>query len=157
MKKQPSKPTLTPHKKAEPKKPITITIEPPVLAWVDERADNRSEEINGSLTRYYRLLAETRPTLRERFSPAELSLILDACNGWLMDLQSPTYIWIEVADSVRLNGLDTKWEVTNPDDLVQRVRALSWLEAVTLADAITRWWHAVGEGDHTREPSRALD
>jgi hypothetical protein len=151
------KPTMTPRKKADPKKPISITIEPQVLAWVDERADVRSEQINGDLARYYRLLAEIRPTLRERFSPEEISLILDSCNGWMMDFSSPQFIWANVADSIRLNQLDQKWGVSKPDDLVQRLRGLSLLESIALADAITRWWHAVGEGDHTRDPARALD
>jgi len=157
MKKSTSKPTLTPRTKAGIREKISLTLEPEVLAWVDERADNRSEQINGDLTRYYRLLAEARPTLRERFSPAELSLILDACNGWMMDFQSPTYIWMEVADSIRLNGLEQKWKVAAPEDLVQRLRDLSWIESVALADAIARWWHAVGEGDHMRDATRALE
>jgi len=154
---KPPKPTLTPKTKPASRQPISITIEPEVLAWIEERADNRSEQINGDLTRYYRLLAEIRPTLREKFSPQELSLILDACNGWMMDFASPTYIWMEVADAIRLNGLDRKWEVATPDDLVRRIRALSWPESIALADAIARWWHAVGEGDHTREAARALE
>ena len=148
---------MTPRKKINTKKQITITIDPDVLRWIDERADNRSEQINGDLTRYYRLLAEMRPTLRERFSPPEISLILDACNGWMMDLSSPAHIWLEVADAIRLNQIDKKWEVTDGQALVQRIHDLSWLESVALADAITRWWHAVGEGDHTRDPARALD
>jgi hypothetical protein len=151
------RPTLTAKVKPARRQPITITIEPEVLAWIDERADNRSEQINGDLTRYYRLLAEIRPTLREKFSPQELSLILDACNGWMMDFSSPAYIWMEVADAIRLNQLDKKWEIAKPDDLVQRLRTLSWVERVALADAITRWWHAVGEGDHSREAARALE
>lgn len=157
MKKSDGKPIMSPRKKSEAKKPISITIEPDVLAMVEERADNRSEQINGDLTRYYRLLAEIRPTLRDKFSPQELSLILDACNGWMMDFSSPQFIWVDVADSIRLNQLDQKWAVTTPDDLIQSLRNLSWLESIALADAITRWWHAVGEGDHTRDPGRALD
>lgn len=128
-----------------------------MLAQLDERGDNRSEQISGDLSRYYRLLAEVRPALRERFSRAELALILDACNGWMMDVASPSYLWVEVADAIRLNGIDTKWEVADPGDLIQRVRALSGLESIALADAIARWWHAVGDGDHTRDPARALD
>jgi len=157
MRKKPTTATLTARKKPARRKPVSITIEPDVLAGIDERADNRSEQINGDLTRYYRLLAEIRPTLRERFSPAELLLILDACNGWMMDFAAPAYIWMEVANAIRLNGLDKKWEVAEPGDLVQRLRDLSVLESIALADAITRWWHAVGEGDHTRTAERVLE
>lgn len=157
MPKKPSPRLTTPRKNAEPRKPISITIEPSVLAWIDERADNRSEQVNGDLTRYYRILAEIRPALRERFSPAELSLILDACNGWMMDFAAPAYLWMEVADSIRLNGIDEKWEIADGADLVQRIHNLSPLESIALADAVARWWHAGGEGDHTRDPARALD
>lgn len=156
-KKQITTPTMTPKRPAAQKKPISITIEPDVLRWVDERADNRSEQINGDLSRYYRMLAEIRPALREKLSVAELSLILDACNGWMMDFLAPAYLWMEVADAIRLHQLDAKWEVEDGANLVQRIRAMSWAETVTLADAITRWWHAVGDGDHTREPARALE
>lgn len=156
MPKKQTPPTLTPRKKTELRKPISITIDPEVLAHIDERADNRSEQINGDLLRYYRLLAEVRPTLRERFSPAEISLILDACNGWMMDFSSPAHIWMEVADGIRLNQLDQKWGVEHGTDLVHRIHGLTWIESVALADAIARWWHAVGEGDHTRDPASAL-
>jgi hypothetical protein len=146
-----------PTKKANQRKSISITIEPQVLAWVDERADVRSEQINSDLARYYRLLAEIRPTLRERFSPEEISLILDSCKGWMSDFVSPQFIWTKVADSIRLNQLDQKWGVSKSDDLVERLRGLSFLESIALADAITCWWHAVGEGDHARDPAKALN
>ena len=157
MKKTASNPTLTPRKKTILRKTTSVTLDPAVLTQLDERGDNRSEQISGDLSRYYRLLAEARPALRERFSQAEISLILDACNGWMMDVASPSYIWMEVADAIRLNGLDQKWEVANTVELVLRLRQLSTLESIALADAITRWWQAVGEGDHTRDPARALD
>jgi len=150
-------PTLTPRAKSGVREKLSITIEPEVIALIDARADNRSEQINGDLMRYYRVLAEIRPTLRERFSPAEISLILDACNGWMMDFQSPSYIWMEVSDAIRLNQIDKKWEVAEPADLVQRLHALAPIETVALADAVTSWWHAVGEGDHQRDPARALE
>lgn len=157
MKKTTSKPTVTPRKKTVLRKPTSVTIDPAVLAQIDERGDNRSEQISGDLSRYYRLLAEVRIMLRERLSQAELALILDACNGWMMDIASPAYLWMEVADAIRLNGIDKKWEVEAGSDLVQRLRNLSILESIALADAIARWWHAVGEGDATRDPARALD
>ena len=157
MRKKLDSPTLTP-KKHSPRQPISITIEPDVLAWVDERADNRSEQINGDLTRYYRLLAETRRTLRERFSGPEISLILDACNGWwILSPEDCRSIWHNVEDAIRLDRIDAKWEVGQPADLVERLRQLSWLESIALCDAIERFWHAVGEGDHARETASALE
>lgn len=146
-----------PHKKTALRKPTSVTIDPAVLAQLDERGDNRSEQISGDLTRYYRLLAEVRPALRERITPAELSLILDACNGWAMEADAPRHLWMEISDSIRFNSLDAKWAVQDGAGLVQRLRDLTWLESLALCDAVERFWQAVGEGDHTRDPARALD
>lgn len=157
MKKTTTKPALTPHKKTALRKPTSITIDPAVWAQIDARGDNRSERITQDLSRYYRLLAEVRPAMRERITPAELSLILDACNGWAMEADAPRHLWMEIADSIRLNGADKKWEVADAAGLVQRLRDLTWLESLALCDAVERFWQAVGEGDHTRDPARALD
>ena len=158
MKKPTSKPALAPHRKAGLKKPISITLDPALIATLDLRGDNRSDRVAQDLTRYYRLLAETRPTLRERFQPAELALILDACNGWwITSPEDCRSVWHNVEDAIRLDALDTKWAVADGVGLVQRLRDLTWLESLALCDAIERFWHAVGEGDHRRDPARALD
>ena len=75
----------------------------------------------------------------------------------MMDVASPSYLWMEVADSIKLTGLDTKWKVADGADLVSRLQNLSLIESVTLADSISRWWHAVGEGDNTRDQYKLLD
>lgn len=75
----------------------------------------------------------------------------------MMDVASPSYLWMEVADSMKFTGLDTKWKVVDGADLVSRLQNLSLIESVTLADSISRWWPAVGEGDNTRDPYTLLD
>ena len=64
---------------------------------------------------------------------------------------------MEVADAIRLNALDQKWAVAAGASLVQRLRDLSMLESIALADAVARRWHSVGKGDHTRAPARAFE
>ena len=136
---------------------ISATIEPQVLAWVDERADNRSEQINGDLTRYYRLLAEARTALRARLSPAELSAIVDVQNGHVYAPRlSHDDISANIEDACRLDGLADKWSIDGRG-LVETLSALDLWQLTALADATERFWHAVGEGDTTRDPARALD
>ena len=151
------KPTLTPRKKTGVREKISLTIEPEVLAWVDERADNRSEQINGDLTRYYRLLADARTQLRARLSPAEMSAIIDVSNGHVYAPRLSHYEFsANIEDACRLEGLADKWSIDGRA-LVDTLTALDLWQLTALADAISRWWHAVGEGDATRDPARALD
>ena len=157
MKKPTSKPTLTPHKKTELRKPISVTIEPEVLAWIDERGDNRSEQINSHLTRYYQLLSEARRSLRALLSPAELSAIIDVQNGhWYAPRLSHYEISANIEDACRLDGLAEKWSIDGPA-LAATITALDLWQIHALCDATERFWHAVGEGDHRRDPARALE
>lgn len=86
MKTTHSKPTLTSQKKAPGKKRFSSNLDHALIASLDERPLHRSERITLDLTRYYRLLAEGRFALQAKFSTAKLFLILDACNGWMMDV-----------------------------------------------------------------------
>lgn len=154
-KKQP--PTLTARKPDQRKKPIAITIDPAILDQLDARGDNRSEQIRTDLSRYYRLLAEARARLRELLTPAELSAIIDIQNGhWYHERLEAIEIWANVEDGCRLDGLAEKWKIDGPA-LVEKLRGLDLLSVHALTDATQRFWHAVGEGDHTRDPARALD
>jgi hypothetical protein len=152
MKKTHSKPTLTSHKKAPGKKRISINLDYALFASLDERPLHRSERITLDLTRYYRLLAEGRFALQARFSTAKLSLILDACNGWMMDAEAPGHFWMQVADAIRSKGLDAKWAITDGPGLIKRLQELSWLESLALADAVERFWQAVETGVNNEIP-----
>lgn len=94
------------------------------------------------LGRYYTLLDAVRPT----FSEAEASLILDACNGIVWDQRSVGFLWAEVADGIKLDGLDEKWGVDG-GALVKRLRALPFAELQAIADASERWWGLAGAGE----------
>ena len=154
----PKNPTLTPRKKSSVKTQISLAIDFDLLALIAERGENRSEVIRRDGLRYYRLLADARRALRERFSGPEISLIIDACNGWwILSPEDCRSVDHNIEDAIRLDGLDQKWNVPDSADLVARLRGLTWLEAVALCDAIERFWHAASEGDHARDPARALD
>lgn len=151
-------PALTPKKRTAVKRAINLTLDPDLIACLDERGDNRSEGIRRDGLRYYRLLADTRRVLRDQFTEPELALLCDACNGWcILSPEDCRSIDHQVADACRLDRLHEKWGVADPLNLVARLRGLTLLEAVALCDAIERFWHAVGEGDARRNPERMLD
>jgi len=157
MKKPTPTPVLAPRKKAALKRPISITLDPAMIAELDARADNRSERITMDLTRYYRLLEEERSALRAHFLPAELCAIIDVQNGhWYAPRLSHHEITANIEDACRLDGLAEKWSIDGPA-LGAKLTALDLWQITALADATERFWHAVGEGDHQRDPARALD
>ena len=102
------------------------------------------------LTRYYYLLDQAlhaTPLTR-----GEASAIADVCNGWwtddLIDRPSYEYLWAELDDGCRLNGLDEKWGIDR-HAFVARIRDLPSLHRAALVDAAARFWAAVS-GD--RDP-----
>lgn len=157
MRTSPKSPALIPRQKSFRRTRLSITLEASLVGALDEGGPVRGEQIARDLRRYYRLLAESRVALRPRFSPERLSLILDACNGWVMDLEAPQHLWIQVAEEIRRNRLDTKWAVADAAGLIQRLQALTWLESLALADAVQRFWHGKETGTQMIEPDRVLE
>ena len=153
----PKRLTVIPRQKSLPKKRLSITLDASLVSALDERGPVRGEQIVRDLRRYYRLLAEGRFALRTRFSAERLSLILDACNGWVMDLEAPQHLWIQVAEEIRLKSLDAKWAVADSAGLIKRLKELTWLESLALADAVQRFWHGKATGKQMREPYRMLE
>ena len=158
------RPALAAPKRARgPRPKLSITLDPVVLAAVELRMDapggrDRSGVLSRDLARYYALLREARARLRAQLTPAELSAILDVQNGHLYGsgLLWSDEIWVNVEDGCRLDGLAEKWAIDGAA-LVAKLRALDLLAVHALADATQRFWHAVGSGDQTRAPARALD
>jgi hypothetical protein len=156
IKHPPRPPSLARTKNSSRKIRLSITLDASIVAALDERGHPRGEQIMQDLRRYYRLLTEGRLALRAKLSTENLSLILDACNGWTMDPEAPRHLWIQVADGMRLHELDTKWPVANPAGLIRRLQELTWLESLALADAVERFWRAKRKGQ-VRHPSQALE
>lgn len=89
------------------------------------------------LGRYYALVDDALPRLRETLSRDEACAVMDACNGLYMDDGvGARFLWAEVADS---DGLDEKWGI-DQNALVGKLRGLSLAATMTLADAIGRFW-----------------
>jgi len=91
------------------------------------------------LERYYVALERALPT----FSKHEAMAILDANNGSLWEPWSVSLLWANVADT---EALGEKWGI-DQSDLVARLRALSHIEALAVADACERFWDHPGLND----------
>jgi hypothetical protein len=129
-----------------PDVPPTIQFRPgPLLDLLNQRAaDGLSAALvaKRDLERYYWVVGEE---LRHwRLTEQECCLICDALNGvYLFD--APWHIrsiWAEVADAIRLNGLDEKWGLRADEGakLVERLRAASPGALAALADAVEQFW-----------------
>jgi hypothetical protein len=89
------------------------------------------------LERYYSALSAELARLD--FTEAEASLIVDAGNGILVEPHTAHLLWASVSDAIRLNGLDRKWDVDGAG-LVERLRGLSYTQALAVSDAVERAW-----------------
>lgn len=130
---------------------LSITIQSETLSEIDDRGErgtaNRSGVIDRDLTRYYAILRYGRQALRDKFSAAEISAVLDNLNGvWLAEPVSIRLIYANVSDALE-EGLAKKWEIDGPG-LVEKLKTLPYAESCALADAVERWWNRVGDGEN---------
>ena len=77
----------------------------------------------------------------------EACAVCDAANGLILDESSWQSLWAEVADAIRLDGLDEKWEIDGTG-LVARLRAASPGAKLALAEAVEEFWRG-----HHAEPT----
>lgn len=85
------------------------------------------------LERFYKLLQKELPT----YSEAEAHLLVDVFNGTLFEPLEMVMLWASVSDAE--DAYFQKWDVEK-DDIVQRLRTLSFAEQVATIDAIERFW-----------------
>lgn len=138
-----------------PVKKFSISLFDHVCNQVDTRGEQRSTIINRDLDRYYEALKDTRRTLAQKFDANELGLILDNLNGTLMgETYGVRLIYANVEDAITYDSIDRKWGVDG-DALVAKLKALTFVENATLADAAERWWNRVAAG-HEVTPGDAL-
>ncbi len=123
---------------------------PDVFDALQHRQGNHSISITAKrdLERYYRLLEMEA----QEFTEAEASLICDALNGTFFEPHTITLLWANIADAIRYDGLDGKWDVDGAA-LVERLRNLTPAQTFALADAAERFWNATGT---TAERLRAV-
>lgn len=91
------------------------------------------------LARYYYALKQELAGVVALLSQEEISLILDSCSGTLFESHTVPLLWANIADSIRLDGLDWKWNVEG-SALVKKLQGLSYAGGLALVDAVERFW-----------------
>jgi hypothetical protein len=116
---------------------------------VDARADHevsnetRADAIRRMVERYEWVTEADRPKL----SVGEWKLICDALNGTRFhSAEHLRMIWGEVADAIKLDALDKKWDVSGAA-LTKRLRELSAGQLVATIDAVEQFWIEIARGD----------
>lgn len=115
---------------------------------LDKRGEDRSSAVRQTVERYTDLLNRARVALRDHFSAAELSLIVDASNGVIYDTWSIPALWMGIEDSIQLDRTDVKWSVDGPA-LVEKLKFLTPTECAAIVDATERFWRGVGKGEES--------
>jgi predicted SAM-dependent methyltransferase len=109
------------------------------LRVVGREVSSLSGRINSIILRYGGMLREATPPL----TVAEWSAICDVLNGahLLADAGSDSvrFMWAEISDADRLNGLGAKWCI-DAQDLAARLREMSYATQVAVAEVATHFW-----------------
>ncbi len=92
-----------------------------------------------SLSRYFDLIDREREKLTGVFTPAEISLVVDICNGTLFEPFIPGAVAADVEDA---EDAYEKWHVSR-SAILEKLRALTPLQEAALIDAIERFWIGV--------------
>lgn len=128
-----------------------VRLVPGLTARAEDNGPALIQRATEDLGDYYDLLDRSRPQLSER----EWLLLMDVLNGTILDRISVSHIWAEVDDATRDDpGLAGKWEV-NVSDLIERLRAMSSVERLAVADTVRRFWLTASTVDH-REALRNI-
>lgn len=128
-----------------------------LLADIAARCDSvggesRSLVAQRDLGRYYALLERARRELRAGagkvacFTPEELALICDACNGTWFEPPMFGALLLGVSDAIKLDRLDAKWGVDS-GMLLDKLEALDALEEWAVIDAVERFWSNPERGE----------
>lgn len=126
---------------------VTIYLPDHVRAALGPCGEDSGVSLSGRVAtivlRYQEAVRRSRP----RLSRAEWMLILDALNGvGRLAEERPEAavagLALEVYDHLRLNDAARKWSLTpaQATGLVDRLRALSYVEALSIVEAAEQFW-----------------
>ena len=96
------------------------------------------------LERYYATLKAS--LLDVDLTEAEALLIVDACNGLLVEPHSVGFLWAQISDAIRLEGLDQKWGIDG-SALVEKIRSWTYAQNLAAQDAAEKWWMICDDGE----------
>lgn len=99
----------------------------------DTAATSVSGRVNQIIQRYGEIISEVCPALTQ----GEWCLLFDLLNGTIMD--NPRYLWAEVDDSIRMDGLADKWQVDGAA-LVVKLRGMTPEQGYAILETVARFW-----------------
>ena len=120
-----------------PNKTISIRPSDEFLTEIAARGEPTGSTIQAQCERYFYALNVALGTVS--LTQGEACLILDVTNGTLWESWSIGMLWASVADGIRLDGLDTKWEIDGPA-LVAKIQSWDYWQTLAVVDAAERWW-----------------
>jgi hypothetical protein len=130
-------------KQKEPRS-VSIYLRPVLETELEARGDNRNHIIHRDLERLYTLY---RLALREvKLTLPEAWFIVDMLNGTIMDANTAGLLWASAEDACSMDGLDKKWKIDGKV-FVEKLKALSHVQALALVDAAERFWANTGTAD----------
>ena len=123
---------------------LSISLPDNVTKELEIRSSgNISGTIAQQIERYTMSLFQARLKLRDVLTEAEMGLILDVLNG--IFIVSPAYIIQEIADAVRYDRSDEKWECDG-EALIAKMAQFTYAENLAIVDAAERFWLEVSAG-----------
>jgi hypothetical protein len=140
--------TKTPPARQKSHRSTSIYLTPELDAALKPRVTertSRSEILAKIAGRYHALCERDRPAL----SVNEWRLVCDALNGvWMRECWALQTVWAEIADAIKLDGLDSKHGVDGPA-LVTKLHGLTYGQTVALVDVVEHFWN---DPQHVRLP-----
>ena len=126
----------------EERRASTIFFRPgSLLAKLELRGESPGVTAKRDLDRYYALLESELKTVK--LSELEWNLLRDACNGTLFEAHTMHFLYAEIEDAIKVDGLDTKWKVDG-GELIGKLKDYSPGQIWAIIDALGRWWEAQG-------------
>ena len=101
-------------------------------------AESLSGRINSILGRYDRLTREASPEL----TLAQWSMLADILNGTFIEDNTADYLWADIAESGKLDGMAEKWKI-DTDAFAEQVRDMTPAARFYILDTILKFWKGV--------------
>lgn len=133
-------------------KNVSVYIHDHINSFLENRNENRSLVINRDLERLYKLYHRALKSIDLTLN--EVWLILDALNSSFMTVDTAGLLWVNIAESIELDGLDKKWDVDG-NQLVEKLKNLSPFENMSIIDASERFWNCE-DADRNEETIKKL-
>ncbi len=123
---------------------IGIRITPELISQANARGDTLSDGVRECLGRYFALLAESRHRLRIVLTDRDLLAACALGNGTWFDSNSLDGLLANAEDALpnEAGGI----AISELQSLREKLRGLNLADHAALADAVERFWRAVGMG-----------